>query len=86
MRVRSNGLTQLREIQGGGSYLSQNDLRAHFGLGAVPRIDSIEVDWPGGASQRFQNIKADRFYTLEEGTSGLQLAVTRKRVNGRRYP
>jgi enediyne biosynthesis protein E4 len=86
VKVRSNGITQLREIQGGGSYLSQNDLRAHFGLGAASRIDSIEVNWPGGASQRFQNIKADQFYTLEEGGSRLHLAVARKPVNSRRYP
>jgi enediyne biosynthesis protein E4 len=84
--VRCKGITQLREIQGGGSYLSQNDLRAHFGLGAASRIDSIEVNWPGGASQRFQNIKADQFYTLEEGGSRLHLAVARKPVNSRRYP
>jgi hypothetical protein len=86
VKVRSGGITQLREVQGGGSYLSQNDLRAHFGLGAASRIDSIEVNWPGGQSQRFQNVKADQFYTLEEGRSGLQLTVVRKPASSRRYP
>jgi hypothetical protein len=84
VRVRSNGVTQLREIQGGGSYLSQSDLRAHFGLGAFPRIDFIEVGWPGSAHQRFQNVKADQFYTLEEGTGSLHLDSFQKSAGKRR--
>jgi enediyne biosynthesis protein E4 len=66
-RVTANGQTQLGEVRSGGSYLSQNDLRLHFGLGAAKSIDTLEVLWPGGATQIFHGIAADRFYKLKQG-------------------
>jgi hypothetical protein len=69
VKIKSGGLTQLREIQSAGSYLSQSDLRAHFGLGATAHIDAVEVDWPSGTHQTLKDLKGDRFYTLEEGGS-----------------
>lgn len=65
--LRAGGLTQWREVTGGGSYLSQSDLRVHFGLGAAPRIDSLRVQWPSGIKQEFEHIEANRFYLLREG-------------------
>ncbi len=76
VRIKANGLAQLREIQGGGSYLSQSDLRAHFGLGASARIDSLEVEWPSGVHQTFRDVRADRFYTLTEGARSLTERTT----------
>ena len=57
----------MREVAGGGSYLSQSDLRAHFGLGKATRVESIEVSWPSGQKQTFRDLDVDKFYTIEEG-------------------
>ena len=71
VRVVAGGLSQIREVAGGGSYLSQSDLRAHFGLGKAARADTVEVKWPSGLRQVFQNVEADKFYTIEEGQDRL---------------
>jgi hypothetical protein len=67
VRVTANGQTQLGEVRSGGSYLSQNDLRLHFGLGAAKSIDTLEVLWPGGTTQVFHSVAGDRFYKLKQG-------------------
>ncbi|MBV9266180.1 MAG: CRTAC1 family protein [Acidobacteriaceae bacterium] len=67
VKLRANGMTQIREVMGGGSYLSQSDLRVHFGLGSALIIESLDVAWPSGAHQHFAGVKADRFYLLQEG-------------------
>jgi hypothetical protein len=59
-------MTQFDEVHGGSSYLSQNDLRLHFGLGPATKIDSIEVRWPTGKTDRFKNMAADKIYTIVE--------------------
>jgi hypothetical protein len=69
IRVVSGGLSQLREIAGGGSYLSQSELRANFGLGAATRVDLVEVFWPSGAKQSFKDVAADKFWQIVEGDS-----------------
>jgi len=65
--VRAGGMTQFDEVRGGGSYLSQNDLRLHFGLGLAAKIDSVEVRWPTGKTESFKNVAADKIYTIIEG-------------------
>jgi enediyne biosynthesis protein E4 len=65
--VHAAGMTQFDEVRGGGSYLSQNDLRLHFGLGAAARIDSVEVRWPSGKGEVLKNVAADKIYTIVEG-------------------
>ena len=67
IRVFAGGLSQIREVAGGGSYLSQSDLRAHFGLGKAARVESVEVSWPSGQKQTFRGLDVDKFYTIEEG-------------------
>jgi hypothetical protein len=69
--VTAGGIAQIREIAGGGSYLSQSDLRANFGLGKNTVAQSVEVAWPSGAHQVFHDVKADQFYWIEEGGSEL---------------
>jgi hypothetical protein len=71
LRLRAGGISQIREIAGGGSYLSQSDLRAHFGMGRAARADSLEVFWPSGLRQTFRDIAADGFYIIEEGSDQL---------------
>jgi hypothetical protein len=67
VRVVAGSTSQIREIAGGGSYLSQSDLRAHFGLGKASRAELVEVQWPSGAKQSFQDVATDKFYLIEEG-------------------
>ncbi len=67
VRVSTGKMQQLGEVRSGGSYLSQSDLRLHFGLGSASRIDKVEVLWPNGGTQVFENIAADRFYRLKQG-------------------
>lgn len=69
--LNAGGLTQIREIAGGGSYLSQSDLRAHFGLAESTKVDSVEIRWPSGLRQIFRNIPADCFYLVTEGQDQL---------------
>jgi hypothetical protein len=64
--VHTAGMTQFNEVRGGGSYLSQNDLRLHFGLGTAARMDLVEVRWPSGKIEAFKNLEADRIYTMVE--------------------
>jgi hypothetical protein len=60
-------MTQTDEIHSGGSYLSQNDLRVHFGLGAARKIDSVEIRWPSGKIETLVDLSADQFYSVSEG-------------------
>jgi hypothetical protein len=60
--------TQWQEVRGGGSYISQNDLRAHFGLGAATRVDRLWVRWPNGLEEEWRDVPADQILTLREGS------------------
>ena len=73
VRVVSNGITQIREIASGGSYLSQSDLRANFGLGQASEAERIEITWPSAQRDVFFHIQADKFYLVEEGSHELRL-------------
>jgi hypothetical protein len=79
IRVTSGGISQIREIAGGGSYLSQSDLRANFGLAKNVVAESVEVTWPSGIHQVFHDVKADQFYLIEEGRSEIALQKIRGR-------
>lgn len=65
--IRAGAVTQFNEVRGGGSYLSQNDLRLHFGLGSAQKIDSVEVRWPNGEIEKVGSLSADAIYTIVEG-------------------
>jgi len=67
VRVSAGGLVQLGEIISGGSYLSQHDLRLHFGLADHQRVDQAVVRWPDGRTEILKNLPADRFYSIREG-------------------
>ena len=55
------------EVRGAGSYISQNDLRVHFGLGKAERVEKVTVRWPAGGEESWSGLKADRFVELVEG-------------------
>ena len=59
---------QRQEVRGGGSYLSQNDLRVHFGLGTARAADRVDVRWPNGLEETWAQLAIDRSHTLKEGT------------------
>ena len=65
--VEAGGRRQVREVLSGSSYLSQSDLRQHFGLGEAHKADSVEVRWPNGQVDRVTNVDGDQFVRLEEG-------------------
>ena len=67
VRATAGDLVQLGEVLSGGSYLSQHDLRIHFGLGSHERLDRAEVLWPDGKRETLTNLSADRFYVVREG-------------------
>jgi hypothetical protein len=66
VRLTTGGRTQVDEVRSGGSYLSQSDLRLHFGLGASTSVDAIEIAWPSGRVQRLQHVAVDRIVTVAE--------------------
>jgi enediyne biosynthesis protein E4 len=68
--IHAGGVRQIGEVRAGNSYLSQNDLRLHFGLGKSTKIDSVEIRWPSGKVEILQNIPANFIHTITEG-SGL---------------
>jgi len=53
-------------VRAGSSYLSQNDLRLHFGLGAARSVHRLEVRWPSGTKQTLADVPADRTLIVEE--------------------
>ncbi|HKW56660.1 MAG TPA: CRTAC1 family protein [Candidatus Acidoferrum sp.] len=66
--IHAGGLRQIGEVRAGNSYLSQNDLRLHFGLGQVARIESLQIRWPSGRIETLTDIPADAIYTIVEGS------------------
>jgi hypothetical protein len=69
LKVVAGGMTQTEEVRSGGGYLSQHDLRIHFGLGSATKIDSVEIRWPSGKTETLTDLPADKFYAVLEGSS-----------------
>ncbi|HKQ78038.1 MAG TPA: CRTAC1 family protein [Blastocatellia bacterium] len=65
--VMAAGLKQMDEVRSGDSYISQNDMRLHFGIGDATRVDRVEILWPSGRKEFFESLKANQIATLEEG-------------------
>jgi hypothetical protein len=65
--VTANGTRQREDVFSGGSYLSTNDPRPHFGLGKATKVDDIEVHWPSGRVEHFPAPGMDRIVTITEG-------------------
>ena len=66
IRVTAGGRTQVREVRAGASFLSSNDLRAHFGLGAATSVDRLAVSWPSGSVQILEALPVDRYLLIDE--------------------
>jgi hypothetical protein len=66
VRVTAGGLIQTAEVRSGGSYLSQSDLRLHFGLGSAVTVDKVEIAWPGGGTQIETALPVDKITAIRE--------------------
>ena len=64
--VIAGDLSQTVETAAGGSYLSHDDTRAHFGLGARSTVDAVEIRWPGGGLQSLGPMPADRLVRVRQ--------------------
>jgi enediyne biosynthesis protein E4 len=67
VRVTAGGRTQVEEVRAGRGYQSAEDLRLHFGLGSHSVLDQVEVRWPSGVTNTWNQLPADRLLRLEEG-------------------
>jgi hypothetical protein len=68
IRVKVGGRVLLDEVRSGSSYISNSDRRVHFGLGAANKIDWIEIRWPSGLLEMFENPKVDTLLKITEGS------------------
>jgi len=84
VHVVAGAVSQVDEVRSGGSYLSQNDLRQHFGLGSANKVDDVEIRWPSGNTQVLHNLAADRFYIVKEGTGVVSPEQARPASQGKR--
>lgn len=66
LTLTSGSTTQVREVKAGSSYLGQNDLRVHFGLGQASRIDRLEVRWPSGEVDILEALQPNQILTVLE--------------------
>ena len=67
LRLVAGGKAQIREVKTGSSYLSQSDLRQHFGLGRATQAERLEIRWPSGKTDMLQNVEANAIVTVTEG-------------------
>jgi hypothetical protein len=56
------------EVRSGSSYDSNNDMRVQFGLGSVTKLDSVEVRWPSGLTEKFEGLAADKIHKIKEAS------------------
>jgi hypothetical protein len=70
VRITTGKHVQIDEVRSGGSYLSQNDLRLHFGLGNATIIDRVEIDWPSGTREIQTGVPINRIVALREPAAG----------------
>ena len=67
IEVVAGGRRHIDEVRSGGSYISQNDLRVHVGLGPATTIDQLIVHWPSSLTEELHDLPVDRFLTVQEG-------------------
>ena len=70
--IEAGGTRQVAEVRSGGSYLSNNDVRVHFGLGDRTKVDRLQIRWPNGRIETSTDLMSNQFYVAREG-SGLRV-------------
>ena len=73
---------QMDEVRSGGSYMSQNDLRVHFGLGKAERVELLEVRWPSGAVDTLKDVKPNQLIFVKEGEGIVRSVQFDEKKNG----
>jgi hypothetical protein len=81
--IVAGGMTQTDEVHSGGSYLSQNDLRIHFGLANATKIDKVEIRWPSGYKETLTNLVVDQHYSVIEA-NGIVSSERARPLHGER--
>jgi enediyne biosynthesis protein E4 len=76
--VTAGARTLVDEVRSGSSYNSSSDMRVHFGLGSATKANSVQIRWPSGLQEHFDNLPADSIHTLKEG-SGTPAASEQKK-------
>jgi hypothetical protein len=74
--LTANGMRQREDVMSGGSYLSSNDQRPHFGLGDTINAGTAEIHWPSGRIEKIKLPGVDRIFTIteEQGITGVLCA------------
>jgi hypothetical protein len=67
--MASGGRVQTDEVRSGASYLSQSDLRLHFGLGTATSIERVVVYWPSGRIEEYADLSVNQEHWLVEGAA-----------------
>ena len=68
IRLKAGKSRWVDEARSGSSYDSNSDVRVHFGLGTLTKIDSVEIRWPSGLVEKFDSLQPDSIHTLKEGS------------------
>ena len=66
--VKAGSRVLVDEVRSGASYASHSDMRVHFGLGAANKVDLMQVRWPSGRFEQFENLSVDIVQTVKEGS------------------
>ena len=78
IRVKATSRVLVDEVRSGSSYISNSDMRVHFGLGTATKIDWVEIRWPSGLMERFTDLKVDEMLSFKEGTGAAVQAEGKK--------
>jgi len=65
--LTANGMTQRNDVISGGSYISNNDMRLHFGIGKARQVEKLEILWPDGTKENVSLPGINRVFTIVEG-------------------
>ena len=66
IEVEAAALRQVNEVRSGGSYLSHDDLRVHFGLGQASKVDRVTLRWPSGIVQVLKEVAVNQVLRVTE--------------------
>jgi hypothetical protein len=66
VRIEAGGISQIRMVKSGSSYLSQSELPVTFGLGKRDKVDRVVIHWPNGRTEEYKNLAAGRAYSCVE--------------------
>ncbi len=78
IRMKAGTRIFIDEVRSGSSFDSNSDMRVHFGLGATAKIDWVEVRWPSGLLEKFENIAVDKIHSIKEGAGVLATPTATK--------